>query len=323
MRIAQTRIETIQYVMPEHANPLGNLFGGKMMHWMTTAGTLSASRLARGPVVLGSMDDIDFLSPAHVGEVVVLSSCVAWTGTSSMEVSIEVQSENPRTAESRSTTRAHMAYVAIDDHGRPRPLPSQVHPEGQTEEALWAEAAVRKAARLQRMAERRARLAGGDEPCAAVTHRLESWRIVFPENAISAGIMFAGDLMAQIDEVAGVLAQRHARNTVVTAAIDAMDFFDPVRVGHLLHLRAGLNLVGRTSMEVGVRVEAEDGTSGRHHHTCSAYLTFVALDAAGRPTPVPPFEPASDEEQRRRDSARRRRALRHRRIEHRSPERRG
>lgn len=311
MRIAETRIETIQWVMPEHANPLGNLFGGKMMHWMTTAGTLTSSRLARGPVVLGSMDDIDFLSPVHVGDIVLLSAQVEWTGASSMEVCIHVESEKPRTGERRATTRAHMAYVAIDERGSPRALPTAVAPHGAEETALHAAAHLRKQARLARMQQRLARKdLDVPRPTRAVTHGVESCRIVFPENAVHAGLMFAGDLMADIDEVAGILAHRHSRSMVVTAAIDAMDFFYPIRVGDILTLRAGLNLVGRSSMEVGVRIEAENPREGGVHHTTSAYLTFVGLDDQGRPKPVPPFEPDSPDERRRRDDAERRRALR-------------
>ena len=108
----------------------------------------------------------------------------------------------------------------------------------------------------------------------------------------------------------GILAHRYSRSTVVTAAIDAMDFVEPVRVGSLLALRAGLNLVGRTSMEVGIRVEAENPGTGVVHHTCSAYLTFVALDETGKPKAVPPFEPATDEEHRRKQAAEHRRELR-------------
>jgi acyl-CoA hydrolase len=316
MRIAETRIETIQYVMPEHANPLGNLFGGKMMRWMTTAATLPASRLARGPVVLGSMNDIDFLSPVHVADIVILTAQVEWTGTSSMEVSVRVESENPRSGERRFTTRANLAFVAIDDKGGPRAVPEGVRPEGPEEESIHQAARLRKDQRLARMAERRGRVENEEHSWSPAdsSPSVSSCRIVFPENAIHSGIMFAGDLMADIDEVSGILAIRTSRSVVVTAAIDAMDFFHPIRVGDILTLQAALNWVGRTSMEIGVRVESESLSSASRRHNCSAYLTFVALDATGRPRPVPPYEPVTDEERRRHEDAEKRRAIRLRRA---------
>jgi acyl-CoA hydrolase len=316
MRIAESRIETIQYVMPEHANPLGNLFGGKMMHWMTTAGTLAASRLARGPVVLGSMNDIDFLSPVHVAELACLCAQVEWTGTSSMEVSVRVESENPSTSERRFTTRSNLAFVAIDRDGRPRPLPTTVEPHGSDEETIHDTARRRKEQRISRMAGRRERLARDQRSWTQsdTSPRVSSCRIVFPENAIHSGIMFAGDLMMDIDEIGGILAHRHSRSVVVTAAIDAMDFFHPIRVGDILTFHAALNWVGRTSMEIGVRVESEDLHAEGRHHNCSAYLTFVALDGTGRPRPVAPYTPATEEERRRRDDAEKRRGMRLRRA---------
>ena len=272
MRIAESRTETIQYVMPEHANPLGNLFGGKMMHWMTTAGTLAASRLARGPVVLGSMNDIDFLSPVHVSELAILSAQVEWTGTSSMEVSVRIESENTRTGERRATTRASFAFVAIDEKGHPRPLPLAILPDGPDEQVLWIAAQRRKQQRMARMAQRHERIERDERSWSAADGSpwLESCRIVFPEHAIHSGIMFAGNLMMDIDEVGGILAHRFSRSVVVTAAIDAMDFFHPIRVGDILTLRAAMNWVGRTSMEIGVRVESENLKSESRHHNCSA-----------------------------------------------------
>ena len=311
MHIAETRVETIQLVMPEHANPLGNLFGGMAMRWMTTAGTLAASRLARGPVVLGSMNNIDFLSPVHIGDLAVLTAQVEWTGKTSMELCIELVSERPSTGVRRRTTLAHMAYVAIDEKGHPRRLPSAVQPDGADEAAIYQAASQRKEDRLRRMAERRERQQSDEPPWPeAISHGVESWRIVFPENAIAPGIMFAGDLMMDIDEIGGILAHRYSHSMVVTASIDGMDFLHPIAIGDLVLLRAALNHVGRSSMEIGVRVYAEQPSKGTRTHTCSAYLTFVALDEQGTPRPAPPFEPKSPEERARQQAAEQRRAAR-------------
>ena len=112
---------------------------------------------------------------------------------------------------------------------------------------------------------------------------------LLPEDANPAGNIHGGVIMKHIDSAAGVAAFRHARRNVVTASIDRLDFIHPAFVGNLLILKASVNLAGRTSMEVGVRAETEDLLSGVIRHVASAFLTFVALDEAGHPTPVPPL----------------------------------
>jgi acyl-CoA hydrolase len=122
---------------------------------------------------------------------------------------------------------------------------------------------------------------------------------MLPEDANPAGNVHGGVIMKHVDTAAGVVAIRHARMNAVTASIDRLDFHNPVYVGDLLILKASLNLVGRTSMEAGVRVEAESLRTGEVRHTASAYLTFVALDANGAPAPVPPLILKTEEERRR------------------------
>ncbi len=136
--------------------------------------------------------------------------------------------------------------------------------------------------------------------------RVHTAEMMQPHHANPAGNVHGGVIMKMIDDTAGVVAIRHARGNVVTASIDRLDFHAPVYVGNLVTLKASLNCVGRSSMEVGVRVEAEDLRTGEVRHTASAYLTFVALDEGGRPRPVAPLELESDEDRRRCESVRRR-----------------
>jgi uncharacterized protein (TIGR00369 family) len=113
------------------------------------------------------------------------------------------------------------------------------------------------------------------------------------------GNVHGGSVMKLIDTAAGLAAAKHAGGSVVTVAMDEMSFIEPVFVGDVVTVRAMVNDVGRTSLEVGVRVEAENVVTGRQVHSSSAYLVYVALDAGGRPRPVPPVV-AEDEEQRQR-----------------------
>jgi len=135
-------------------------------------------------------------------------------------------------------------------------------------------------------------------------------QVMIPQDANPAGNVHGGVIMKLIDTAAAVAASRHARCNTVTASIDRLDFHHAVFVGDLLFFKAGLNMVGRTSMEVGVRVEAENIITGEVRHTASAYLTFVALDEKGRPREVPPLIIETEEEIRRNREAAKRKEIR-------------
>jgi acyl-CoA hydrolase len=121
-------------------------------------------------------------------------------------------------------------------------------------------------------------------------------RQMMPQDANPHGNVHGGVIMRTVDEVAGIVAHRHARRNVVTARVDRMDFLEPVFIGNALTLHARLAYCGRTSMEVMVDIRAENLDSGEVVHTGTAWLTMIALNERGRPVPVPPVEPASEEE---------------------------
>jgi acyl-CoA hydrolase len=129
-------------------------------------------------------------------------------------------------------------------------------------------------------------------------------------DANSAGFVHGGTVMRYCDEAAGLAAVRHSRCRCVTAGMDRMTFLEPVHVGELLTFRATVNAAWRSSMEVGVRVDAENPRTGEIRHTNTAYLTMVALDEAGAPTGVPPLRCESPVERRREQEAQLRRANR-------------
>jgi len=134
------------------------------------------------------------------------------------------------------------------------------------------------------------------------------------QDANLAGTVHGGVIMKAIDTTAGIVAARHTGRNVVTASIARLDFPSPVYIGDILRLKASMNFAGVTSMEVGVRVEAENFITGAVRHTASAYLTFVALDPEGRPTKVPGLRLETDEQKRRNSEAAVRRSLRMRRA---------
>lgn len=129
------------------------------------------------------------------------------------------------------------------------------------------------------------------------------------------GHVDGGIIMKEVDIAAGIAAARHAGRICVTAAIDELSFFEPVYVGDVVVVHARVNDAGRTSLEVGVRVEAEPWRGGDRRHTTSAYLVMVALDDEGHPAPVPPLLAITEREQRRQQQARIRRQIRKERLE--------
>lgn len=135
-------------------------------------------------------------------------------------------------------------------------------------------------------------------------------QLVLPSYTNALDTVFGGTIMSWIDICAAIAAQRHSGSNVVTASVDHLNFIAPVRKGWVVNLLGSVNFTSRTSMEVGVRVEAENPKTLERFHTVSAYLTFVAVDEQGKPTPVPPVLPETEDEKRRFQDAIKRREIR-------------
>jgi acyl-CoA hydrolase len=298
--IAETVTETIHWVFPEHAGAPGQIHGGRMMQWITQAGTLAAARVARGTVVLGAMDDIDFLHPVKVGEIAILRARVEYVGTSSLEVGVRVWGEDVATGARTVTLNSHLVFVSVDDDVKPRPVGARVEPCDAAEAALVEAARLRRQERLARFANR-ARRAGdldtdGDEE---LSWRFESARSVLPDDALFGNTMFPGKMLMELDEAGGILSMRYCRGFVMTACLDAMDFYTPIWTHEVVTFKAGLNHVGTSSLEIGVKVLAEKPWTGEVRHACTAFLTYVHLGPDLRPQPCRPFTPGTAAERRR------------------------
>ena len=129
--------------------------------------------------------------------------------------------------------------------------------------------------------------------------RVEMTELVLPGDTNALGTIFGGKVMQWIDIAASVAGMRHSAGNVVTASIDALTFLTPIHLGEIVRLQAQVNFVGKTSMEIGVRVEAENPRTAARRYTTKAYLTFVAIDSDGKPRAIPPLV-LDDEEDRRR-----------------------
>jgi acyl-CoA hydrolase len=247
---------------------------------------MAAARVAHGTVVLGAMDDIDFLHAVRVGQIAILRAQVEYVGTSSLEVGVRVFGEDVITGERTVTLNSHLVFVSVDDDATPR--------------ALVEAARVRREQRLARFAEKAARVQDIETDAnEEFQWRFESARSVLPEDALFGNMMFPGKMLMEVDEAGGILSMRFCKGFVMTACLDAMDFYSPIRTHEVVTFKAGLNYVGTSSLEIGVKVLAEVPVTGEIRHACTAYLTFVHLGTDLRPRPCRPFTPGTAGERRR------------------------
>ena len=152
--VSASRTEMIEVALPEHANPLGNILGGRVMHLIDIAGAIATHRHCHRQAVTASVDHLDFLNPIRVGELIVLESQVNRAFTTSVEVGVEVFSENFITGERKHTTTAFLTFVAIDETGNPSLVPPLI-PETREERRRYREAGERRKARVAARAKRR------------------------------------------------------------------------------------------------------------------------------------------------------------------------
>jgi acyl-CoA hydrolase len=141
--VAESQSEMAEVVLPNDANPLGNLLGGRLMHFIDIAAAMAAHRHARSYVVTASMDHIDFLAPVHVGDLLILKSSVNRAFTTSMEVGVKVYVENYMTSTTRHVASAYLTFVAVDHHGNKLPVPP-IAPETPEEKHRYEDALRRR-----------------------------------------------------------------------------------------------------------------------------------------------------------------------------------
>lgn len=137
--------------------------------------------------------------------------------------------------------------------------------------------------------------------------QVEMTEIVLPQDTNSLGTIFGGRVMQWMDIGAAICGFRHCRTAVVTASVDRLTFLVPLKIGHIVSVRASVNYTAKTSMEIGVRVDSEEPLTGKKQHCSSAYFTFVAVNEAGKPIVVPSVVPVTAEEKRRFEAAKKRR----------------
>ncbi len=148
--VKDTQVIMHELVLPNDTNLLGNVLGGRVMHLMDMCAAMSAYKHARSAVVTASVDQLDFLAPAKMGDIMILKSSVNFTGGSSMEVGVRIESENPKTGNTRHTVSAYLTFVSLNENGKPQKI-SDVNPETEIEQTRFSEGRERYSQRRDRI----------------------------------------------------------------------------------------------------------------------------------------------------------------------------
>ncbi len=148
--VSESSVERVEMVLPNDANPLGNILGGRVMHLIDITAAIAAQRHSRSQVVTASIDEVDFHHPIKVGQLIKLKAAVNYAGRTSMEVGVKVFSEDTMTGEQRHTSSAYLTFVALDEKGHPYPVPGLM-PESEEQSRRYQEAQARRDRRLKRV----------------------------------------------------------------------------------------------------------------------------------------------------------------------------
>ncbi|MCE4607125.1 MAG: hypothetical protein F7B59_07355 [Desulfurococcales archaeon] len=295
--ISKTVVEAIYTVLPRHANPINVLHGGVALEWIVATSNLAASRVARGPVVLASLDHVFFVSPVRIGENSVVTSWIELVGETSLSLTTLMEAENPTTGKRRVTTLAHLTMVAVDRNLKPRKVQAIVKPSDSVEEMLFLDAMRRRSLGNRCRTKRKDVVHNIGKPRPLVPGMaLESYRFAYPEDTVMLDVVDASKLLYIMDELAGITGLRYVHDPVVTASVDYTCFYSPIWVSETIQFYSALTFVGKRSIEVTIKVVARNEMTGEERHITTAYFTLVHVGPDGRSRPVPQYKPSTDEE---------------------------
>lgn len=243
-------IQLIDTVFPGDTNHHGTLFGGAALAHMDKIAFLAATRHGRAPFVTASSEKIDFAAPARVGNLIIATAQVVRVGHSSLDVAVELVAEEATSAERRLCTRGRFTLVAVKGPDTTLPLPPIV--------------------------------AGVVQP----DDKLRTVDMVFPPQTNHYGTLYGGDALKMMGKAAFIAATRHSRAVIVMAASDRIDFRSPIRTGEMIELVSQVRRTGRSSIDIGVELWAENLLSGDRRHAATAAFTMVSVDEHGRAKPL-------------------------------------
>ncbi|GGN03869.1 acyl-CoA thioesterase [Terrabacter tumescens] len=285
---------------PTDAGYSGTVGGGRVLEWIDKAGYAAAAGWSGTYSVTAYVGNVRFTRPVEVGDLVEATARVIHTGTTSMHILVTVSAGNPREGDLRPTTDCIMVFVAVDEHGKPTPVPQLVPEDDDDRE--WQESAVKRIALRTEIATAMAAQTYSD---AGTAPRVVLRFLAAPTDVNWGGKVHGGIVMRWIDEAAHVLATRwtgSASNVAVYSG--GVRFYRPLRIGHLVEVEARLLLTGTASMHISVHVRSGDPATGELELTTHSLIVFVPLDAHGNAVAARPWTPVSDEDVALRDHAR-------------------
>jgi len=254
---------TAYWVFPQDANPLGYLFGGRLMRWVIRSASIYSSMLLRRPVVIGYMGSFDFINPIRVGDMVSVQVSPLFTTTHTITVKVAVFAGATSDEEFRFTTAAEMTFISIDESGKP--VAHGVRIPSPTLEKELKE-------KIRSLKEEYSRL---EEP---ESYDLETTYGITAEDTFFYNLMSGAKLLEYVDQVATLTAIRYARASMFTASIDETVFLNPIRLGEYIEIYTRLNAVWRTSAEVEVWVFASDPIGGDRRLATHMFVSAVLVD---------------------------------------------
>lgn len=293
---AEPHFSTAYWVFPKDANPLGYLFGGRLMHWVVRSASVYSSMLLRRPVVIGYMGSFDFINPIRVGDMVEVQISPLFTTTHTVTVKVAVFAGATSDEEFRFTTAAELTFVSIDDRGRPVAHGLSI-PSPTLERELKG--------KIRAMKEAYERL---KEPEG---YDLKTVYGVTTEDTFFYNLMSGARLLEYIDQLSVLTAIRYAGASMFTASIDETIFISPIRQDEYVEIYTRLNAVWRTSAEVEVWVFANDPISGSRRLSTHTFVSAVLVDRSRHLNPYAPSPELYAEATRRKERrlARKRRLL--------------
>ena len=279
---------------PTDAGHSGSVSAGRVLEWIDKAGYAAAAGWSGTYCVTAYVGNVRFTRPVEVGDLVEVTARVVLTGRSSMHVTVDVASGQPRTRELEPATRCLMVFVAVDETGRSTPVPELVPATlGEELQQAWA----RRRADLR--AEVEAAMAGQAYSDAGTAPRVVMRFLAAPTDVNWGGKVHGGIVMRWVDEAAHVLVTRWTGSAANVAIFTGgVRFYRPLRIGHLVEVEARLLHTGRTSMHIGVHVRSGDPAAGTDALELTTYCrtVFVGIDEHRLAVPTPPWEPLSEED---------------------------
>uniref|UniRef100_A0A673TFT6 palmitoyl-CoA hydrolase n=1 Tax=Suricata suricatta TaxID=37032 RepID=A0A673TFT6_SURSU len=296
---------------PDDANVAGNVHGGTILKMIEEAGAIISTRHCnsqngeRCVAALARVERTDFLSPMCIGEVAHVSAEITYTSKHSVEVQVNVMSENILTGTKKLTNKATLWYVplSLKNVDKVLEVPPVVYSRQEQEEE------GRKRYEAQKLERMETKWRNGDivqpvpnpEPNTVSYSQSSLIHLVGPSDCTLHGFVHGGVTMKLMDEVAGIVAARHCKTNIVTASVDAINFHDKIRKGCVITISGRMTFTSNKSMEIEVLVDADPvvDNSQKRYRAASAFFTYVSLSQEGKSLPVPQLVPETEDEKKR------------------------